>query len=438
MSGTIAIVSPHFPPCSLAGVHRARHLAKHLPAHGWRPIVIRAHETQYTERLDPDLAALVPNTVEQIATGAMPASVTRLIGVGDIGLRGFLHFKRALSQLAQTTPLRAVLITGSPYYPMLLAKWISHDLQLPVVLDFQDPWVSSWGATLPELSKGGLAHRLAVMLEPKALRHAAFVTSVSEIQNQEMAARYPWINPKRMAAIPIGGDPEDFNATQTHHSATASTVDRSERAELVFVGSVWPRLSNTLDVFLDAVAQVAKTNPAIAQRLAIRFYGTDARLVEPPVYQVAQQAERKGISFVVEEFPRRLSFVQALATMAGARGVILLGSDEPHYTASKIYPALMSGRPYLSVFHAASSSHSILSRAGGGVSLGFEDAEAIRNLIDPISEALVRLACEPRSFCKSDPAAFEAYTAHAVAGRFAAIFESIAQGTTASQCASLS
>ena len=39
------ITSPHFPPSTVAGVHRARHLAKHLPAHGWAPPDLRIIET---------------------------------------------------------------------------------------------------------------------------------------------------------------------------------------------------------------------------------------------------------------------------------------------------------------------------------------------------------------------------------------------------------
>ncbi len=40
VSSNVVIVSPYFPPSSLAGVHRARHLAKHLPSFGWHPIVV--------------------------------------------------------------------------------------------------------------------------------------------------------------------------------------------------------------------------------------------------------------------------------------------------------------------------------------------------------------------------------------------------------------
>jgi hypothetical protein len=59
MSDRVAvIVSPFFPPSTLAGVHRARHLAKHLPAAGWQPIVLCVDEAGHEERLDPALAAL--------------------------------------------------------------------------------------------------------------------------------------------------------------------------------------------------------------------------------------------------------------------------------------------------------------------------------------------------------------------------------------------
>src|SRR5271170_1067940 len=106
---TVLIVSPHFPPSGLAGVHRARHLAKHLPAYGWRPIIVRVDERHYAESGDPGLAALVPATVEQVRTGAIPARVARLAGIGDIGLRGFFPIKKAIAKLVSRTAPDALL-----------------------------------------------------------------------------------------------------------------------------------------------------------------------------------------------------------------------------------------------------------------------------------------------------------------------------------------
>jgi hypothetical protein len=43
---------------------------------------------------------------------------------------------------------------------------------------------------------------------------------------------------------------------------------------------------------------------------------------------------------------------------------MLLGSSERHYTASKLYPALLAKRPILALFHEQSSVVSILRAAG--------------------------------------------------------------------------
>src|ERR1700694_3117459 len=114
------IISPYFPPSTLAGVHRARHLAKHLPAAGWYPIVLCVDEAYHEERLDPALGRLVPETVEVVKVPALSARLTRHFGLGDIGLRAFAALREKLIQLLSQRPVRAVLITGSPYYPMLL------------------------------------------------------------------------------------------------------------------------------------------------------------------------------------------------------------------------------------------------------------------------------------------------------------------------------
>ncbi|MFZ0426405.1 MAG: glycosyltransferase, partial [Xanthobacteraceae bacterium] len=185
-------------------------MAKHLPAAGWRPIVLCVDERFHDESLDPALATLLPADIQIVKTAALPVRLTQLAGVGDLGLRAFFHLKSAARKILDTDSIDVVLITGSPFYPMLLSRWLKRRFGVPVVLDFQDPWVSSFGAAQPRFSKAGLAHWLAARLEPTALRHADFVTSVSEVQNAEMASRYSWLDACKMAAIPIGGDADDY------------------------------------------------------------------------------------------------------------------------------------------------------------------------------------------------------------------------------------
>ena len=78
----LLMISPHFPPDSSAGTHRVRLLAPHLPEYGWTPTVLTVAEQDYEGRIDPELAALVPASLDVVRTRALPVRLTRRLGVG--------------------------------------------------------------------------------------------------------------------------------------------------------------------------------------------------------------------------------------------------------------------------------------------------------------------------------------------------------------------
>lgn len=420
---TVLIVSPHFPPSTLAGVHRARHLAKHLPAAGWRPVVICVDEAFHGEKLDPALAELVPPDVALIKTPALRLSLTRRFGVGDIGLRGFFALRRAISEAIVRERPSAVLITGSPFYPLLLAPWIKSRFGLPVALDFQDPWVSAQGALRKPMTKIWASHQLACRLEPIALRGADFVTSVSDTQNREMAARYPWLDASRMAGLPIGGDPEDFEALRARPPASPQVVLDPRHLNFAYVGTFLPRAGEPMRAVFRALAALRAAEPELAARMRLHFVGTSNQPADRAARVVTPLAEAEGVADLVVETPQRVPFLEALSLLANARALMMIGSDEPHYTASKIYPGLMSGTPFLSLFHAASSSHAILSAAGGGRALAFTTPAELSALHPALVEALGVLAAAPDSLGRADPTSYAPFTAHAVAARFGEVFD---------------
>lgn len=419
------IISPYFPPSTLAGVHRARYLAKYLPAHGWQPTIICIDPQYHIEKLDFELARLVPPNVDVIRAGAIPVWFSRLFGIaGDIGLRGYFHLRAAVAREMKQKQPDAVLITGSPYYPMLMAGWIKRNWDVPVVLDFQDPWISHVGKDAPVFSKLRVAHRLAVALEPHAVRHASFITSVSKRQNGEMAARYPWLDRTRMTHIPIGGDAEDFDALRI---ASVLNGAKNCRRTFSYVGTAMPRSEPLLRALLRSLAYLRAHHPGMAERIHFHFVGTSNQPNDTTSFRVRPIAESEGVADFITEEPARVPYLEALKILATTDTVLLIGSDEPHYTASKIYPGLMSGRPFLSLFHRMSSSHDILMRAGGGVALAFETQDELDGLIPAIAEGLERLATDPASVGQPDPSAYATFNANAVAGQFADVFDSVTQ-----------
>ncbi len=176
--------------------------------------------------------------------------MTRPIGIGDLAIRSLYQTSREIDQLMAEANPQVVFFTGSPFYHMLLARRINRRFGVPVVLDFQDPWVSAYGATRPKWSKEGLAHWLATVLEPLALRGASYVTSVSDGQNLEMAERYPWLDRSRMAAIPIGGDPEDFDALRRRPLENSQVWLDPKRINLSYVGTFLPARRTTSTTFV--------------------------------------------------------------------------------------------------------------------------------------------------------------------------------------------
>jgi hypothetical protein len=419
----VIVVSPYFPPSSVAGVHRARHLAKHLPAMGWTPIILCINENFHEEQLDPWLAALVPEQVQIVKAGALPARLARDLGFGDISLRGWWPLRNALIKLLKTWRVDAVLITGSPFYPMLLAPSIKRQFSVPIVLDFQDPWVSAWGAEQPLFSRAGLTHHLATLLEPYALRATDYITSVSDNQNKEMAKRYPWLDTSRMAGIPIGGDPDDF---AVFRNASAIEIDHPldpSFTNLSYVGTVLPRAGALVRALFRAFARLRASEPTLASRVRLNFIGTSNQPKEGQRYRVQPLAQAEGVADAVFEIPGRLPYMHALGVLARSDGLLLIGSDEPHYTASKIYPALMSGRPFLSLFHTMSSAHTILTSTGGGKTFAFATPEELAALEAPLADGLRTLAAAPRSLGRAEPSAYASYDARAIAQRFANIFD---------------
>lgn len=423
---TAVVVSPHFPPSTLAGVHRARHLVKHLPAHGVRPILVRVDPEHYTEPGDPALAALVPPDVEEVAVGAVPASLTGRFGLRDVGMRAYVPLRRAVLDLVARERPDVVLITGAPYYPLLISRAVART-GTPVIVDLQDPWVASDGADHSLWSKRRASHILAQLLEGRAMEPAAAITSVSDRQNEELVERLPRLRGRPMAGIPIGGDPEDFDALRARPPMAPMVRLDPARTNLSYIGNVWSKAVPTLDRIMAGLARLAASEPDLAQRLRVNFVGTSNQPAGGPRV-VVPIAERHGVSHLVMEEPRRVPYLEALSLQANSDGLLLVGSDEPHYTASKIYPAMMSGTPFLSLFHADSSAHAILSRAGGGLAHAFSNEAELDALVEPLARSLHRLATDPSSLGRTDPAAYADTTAHAVAGRFAELMRHVASG----------
>ncbi len=345
------MISPHFPPDTTAGAHRVRLLAPHLEEYGWRPTVLSVDARDYEGSLDPELAALVPQSLRVHRCRALPVGSTRLFGVGDLGLRAYWGLRQASRWLLSQQDFDALFITLYPTYPALLGPKLKRRFGLPFVLDYQDPWVGAWGRTVgggaggkPDL-RSRLSRRLATWLEPRAVRSTDALTAVSARTYEEIFERHPELTERPSAAIPLGGEAADFAAVRDAPQANGYFDPNDGDFHLCYVGTLLPLGFETLRALLAAVARLREGQPAIYARLRLHFFGTSNQTTirtEPRVLPIAGEF---GIEERVSEHPARIPYLDALRVLTQASAVLMMGSSERHYTASKLYPGILARRP---------------------------------------------------------------------------------------------
>ncbi|MBZ5555761.1 MAG: glycosyltransferase [Acidobacteriia bacterium] len=431
----VLIVSPHFPPDSTAGTHRARLIAPRLREHGWEPTVLTVDPRDYEGDLDPVLGQSVPADLRVIRARAWPVRLTRPFGVGDLGLRAFDGLWREASHLLSHERFDALFITIYPAYTALLGPLLKKRFGVPFVLDYQDPWVGEWGLTVgpgangqPDL-RSRLARAVAGYLEPVALRAADAVTAVSRGTYEPALQRNPRARPVATAELPIGWDERDFEFLRAH-PATARLIPTGDGlVHLACIGTLPPTMHASLRAFLTALARLRDRDPARAGAIRVHFFGTSSLRSDRAPLGALPVARELGVEGLVTEAPARLNYFDALRALDEATALLLLGTTEAHYTPSRMFTAMLSGRPLLAIYHAASPATALLRRFGGPPAvylIGFDNDRPASGCVDEIFDALAALASRPAyGPAQVDRGVLAPASATVLAGRLAGIFDRV-------------
>lgn len=425
----VVIISADFAPSSLPPALRIRFFANHLSEYGWQPTILTTDPRFYGWPVDPQNENLLPEDLAVIRTTAIPERVARKLGVGDIGMRSMIQHWQAFARLIRRQRVDLVFIPVPPYMPMILGRLIHMRYRIPYVIDYIDPWVTDYYWKLPpdqRPPKWPLANALSRICEPFALRQISHITGVSQGTINEVLRRYPWLMNDAGTDIPYGGEQADFEYLRQHPRPNTIFNRHDGLFHISYIGACIPSMYATVRALFAGVQLGLEQSQTLFERLRLHFVGTSYAVDaggERPITQLARDA---GIEQYVSEQPARVPYLEALQLLIDSHALVVVGTEEAHYTASKIFPYILAHRPLLAIFHAASTVVQFVNETSAGTVLTFTDSTPPQSLVPQITEHLHHLVKLPEDAHPSTNwAAFEPYTTRAMTARLAQRFDLI-------------
>jgi hypothetical protein len=290
----------------------------------------------------------------------------------------------------------------------------------------QDPWHSDFYENKPKHErpkKYWFSYHLNKTLEPIAMKQVDGIISVSQGYCDMLQERYPNIKPENCTVIPFGAFDKDFEVLEqpainsfinqnleNHFGATTA----HNKIKCVYVGRGGADMAKALRIIFGGFKLGLELKPDLFTKISFQFVGTSYAPGQQGIKTIAPVAEQFGVQDFVTESPARVPYFTSLALLKNADLLIIPGSEDPNYTASKLYPYIMSKKPLLAVFSATSSVVSILKDTKAGEFITFEpdfDAETLAILQQQFYEKLANIIIQLPFMPNTNWQAFEPYTA---------------------------
>jgi glycosyltransferase involved in cell wall biosynthesis len=410
------IVSYAFPPVGGAGVQRVLKLTKYLPAYGITPSVLTVANPSVPVR-DSSLQREVPLGVEVVRVPTLEPSYASKAAVRHASSRG----PRTMTERARTALIKAatrllvpdpqvlwlpsaqwalvqrllagvddvVFISGPPFSQFWLAPVARASRGTAVVLDYRDEW-----------RMASTASRGDAWLESGLLRCAHAVTTATSESRTRLCARFGFLDPERVRAIPNGYDPEDFR-----DDLPGPTGDSFV---LTYMGTTFPL--TTARWLIAAVRLLHAREPEIARRLRVRFVG---RIVESET-PYFDDAEGIGI-----QRAGYLDHGPAVALLASSHAAVCILDDVTG--AESVYPAkifeIMHLRKPCLVLAPEGALADLVRQHNVGQVVAPRDVPAIATAL----ERMVREFLAGMAAIKSSPVDVERFDRRRQAGEFAGV-----------------
>ena len=395
-------------------MHRIRQSLPYLEEMGWEAVTL-AVEPEFVEMgTDPLLLETIPKDAQVLRLKAFRPEKTRKFGLGNIGYRSLWQFYKAGNRLLKKGDFDLVYFTTTAFPVMVLGRIWKRKFGVPFVIDMQDPWRNDFYLDKPRNErppKFWIAYRMDKYMEAYTMKKVDGILSVSEGYPKTLMSRYPNIKEDMCTVIPFGGAVVDFDILD-RVSLENKLFDPSDgNIHCVYIGRGGHDMNLALAAIFDGLARGREKKPELFGKIRMYFVGTSYAADGKGLKTIEPIAEKYGVDDQVTEITDRLPYFEAMRVLKDADLQIIPGSTDTNYTASKLYPYILSKRPLLAVFNENSSVVRILERTRAGECVSFDNAQAAELIGPKVYEQLSSLLAKLPFTPDTDWNEFEPYSA---------------------------
>ncbi|MGG9972119.1 glycosyltransferase [Ferruginibacter sp. SUN002] len=382
----VLIISPHFPPINSPDMQRIRMSLPHYKELGWEPTVICVDEKYVEGFRDHMLSESIPKDVPVHKIKAFKAEKTRKFGLGSLSMRCFFQMRKKGNQLLKKEKFDLVFFSTTMFHVCALGRYWKKKFNVPFIIDMQDPWRNDFYLQFPKNSrppKFAFAYKIHKFLEARTIPHVDGLMAVSAGYITTLKHRYGGINSVPSAVIPFGVSEGDFELV-VNKKIEAEYIGRTiDKINVVYIGAIVPFSVELVNAFFKSFSRSVKNK----SDYHFYFIGT-SYAVESKHRKIDEIASTLGISDIVTEIPQRISYFSALATLMSADILLIPGSKDIDYNASKICNNILAGRPIFSVFNNRSTVKKLMDETKSGVIIGVDGNESDEELTAMIDKQM--------------------------------------------------
>jgi glycosyltransferase involved in cell wall biosynthesis len=394
----VVYVAYHFPPQSSSGTFRLAGFARHLPRHGWIPLVV-APRARDAEAARAAVARSVPGARvwrapvldlfrlwERVrgARGATARAARPQLAPEEAGEpTGSFRGTRAVIEYVSWLPAipdrdatwipfavkagleahaafgaACVFASGPPWSALVAGRIISRLAGIPLLADFRDPWTGPNPFEAPFASLRSASARL----EARVVQRAARVTFTTEETMALYARRYP-TEAGKLRVVTNGIDEEEPLPARQAREGVFS---------IVHTGEIYGE--RRLDALFEALSALVDSGAIPAERVRVVFVGGGGEIVRSLLDGSFRERRVAGIVTVAPP----VSHAEAMQQIVNADLLLSIGFSAGVQVPGKLFEYLRAGRPILALDRPGGAVARVLARAGGDYRLvPRDDARAI-------------------------------------------------------------